>query len=206
MAAPRPDQVASRVFNEAVEGLSDVADYLRHDPVPPIWRELKKYSLKKLKRDAIAGATVAIITIPQAIGFALIVGIPVQAVLVTAIIGGVICALFSSSHHLIFGPTNTISIILAGALVTNRFLLIGAWSVAVFLLGLSDPIARAWYVSAAGATVWVPEVGRPMTVGIIAFTSVVGVPAGATLFLAFFPTRRFQRSIVARAKGGSAID
>ena len=93
---------------------------------------------------------------------------------------------------------------LADPLVTNRFLLIGAWSVAVFLLGLSDPIARAWYVSAAGATVWVPEVGRPMTVGIIAFTSVVGVPAGATLFLAFFPTRRFQRWIVARAKGGSA--
>ncbi len=118
MAPPRPDQVASRVFNEAVEGLSSAADYLRHDPVPPIWRELKKYSFAKLKADALAGATVAIVTIPQAIGFALIVGIPVEAVLVTAIIGGVICAMFSSSHHLVFGPTNTISIILAGALVT----------------------------------------------------------------------------------------
>ena len=117
MATPRPDQVASRVFNEAVEGLSDVADYLRHDPVPPVWRELKKYSFAKLKADAMAGATVAIVTIPQAIGFALIVGIPVQAVLVTAIIGGLICAIFSSSHHMVFGPTNTISIIMAGALV-----------------------------------------------------------------------------------------
>jgi MFS superfamily sulfate permease-like transporter len=117
VATPRPDQVASRVFNEAVEGLSDVADYLRHDPVPPVWRELRKYSFAKLKADAMAGATVAIVTIPQAIGFALIVGIPVQAVLVTAIIGGLICAIFSSSHHMVFGPTNTISIIMAGALV-----------------------------------------------------------------------------------------
>ena len=117
MAAPRPDQVASRVFKEAVGGLSDVADYLYADPVPPVWRELKKYSLTKLKADAIAGFTVAIITIPQAIGFALIVGIPVQAVLVTAIIGGLFYALFSSSHHMVFGPTNTISVILAGALV-----------------------------------------------------------------------------------------
>jgi sulfate permease, SulP family len=118
VATPRPDQVASRVFNEAVGGLSDVADYLRHDPVPPIWRELKKYSFTKFKADALAGATVAVVTIPQAIGFALIVGIPVQAVLITAIIGGLICAIFSSSHHLVFGPTNTISIILAGTLVT----------------------------------------------------------------------------------------
>jgi sulfate permease, SulP family len=118
MATPRPDQVASRVFNEAVEGLSDVADYLRHDPVPPLWRELKKYSFAKFKADALAGVTVAVVTIPQAIGFALIVGIPVQAVLITAIIGGLVCAIFSSSHHLVFGPTNTISIIMAGTLVT----------------------------------------------------------------------------------------
>src|SRR5690606_9004892 len=61
---------------------------------------------------------VGILTIPQAVGFAVVVGIPVQAVMATAIIGGFFCALFSSSRHLVFGPTNTISIILAGALLT----------------------------------------------------------------------------------------
>ena len=114
----RAEDVATKVLNEAVEGLSDVAGYLRTDPVPPLWRELRRYSFVKLRADAVAGLTVAIVTIPQAIGFALIVGIPVEAVLVTAIIGGAICAMFSSSRHLVFGPTNTISIILAGALVT----------------------------------------------------------------------------------------
>lgn len=118
MPIQRTGQAATRVFNDAVEGLSDFADYLRLDPIPPVWRELKRYSNKKLKADLFAGLTVAIVTIPQAIGFALIVGIPVQAVLVTAIIGAAFCAIFSSSRHLVFGPTNTISIILAGALIT----------------------------------------------------------------------------------------
>lgn len=115
---PRAEGVASRVFNEAVGGLSDVADYFKLDPVPPVWRELKRYNLGKLRADAISATTMAIVTIPQAIGFALVVGLPVQAVIVTAIIGSFFCALYSTSHHLVFGPTNTISIILAGALLT----------------------------------------------------------------------------------------
>ncbi len=118
MAGKRPDHVAAKVLNEAVGGLSDVADYLKTDPIPPLWRELRNYNFAKLKADAMAAAIIGIITIPQAIGFALIVGIPVQAVLVTAVIGGAVCAGLSSSRHLVFGPTNTISIILAGALVT----------------------------------------------------------------------------------------
>ena len=60
---PRTDQ-ATKVLNEAVEGLADVADYLKRDPVPPVWRELKRYSLTKLKADATAGLMVAIVTIP----------------------------------------------------------------------------------------------------------------------------------------------
>ncbi len=118
MAKEENGRVATQVFNDAVEGLSDFAGYLKLDPVPPVWRELKRYSVDKLRADLTAAFTVAIVTIPQAIGFALIVGIPVQAVLVTAIIGAAMCALFSSSRHLVFGPTNTISIILAGAMVT----------------------------------------------------------------------------------------
>lgn len=112
----RPEQVASRVLNTAVEGITDVADYLRTDPIPPIYRELKRYDRKKLKADLVAGATVALMTIPQAIGFALVAGLPVQSVMACAIVGGLICAVLSSSRQLVFGPTNTISIIIAGML------------------------------------------------------------------------------------------
>jgi sulfate permease, SulP family len=111
-------QKATKVFNEAVEGLGDVADYLKLDPVPPVWRELRGYSPAKLRGDFSAALMVAIVTIPQAVGFALITGLPVQAVLTTAVVGGLVCALFSTSRHLVFGPTNTLSILLAGALLT----------------------------------------------------------------------------------------
>lgn len=137
------EKVAGRVLNDAVGGLTDVADYLRHDPVPPVFRALRHYSFSKLRADLLAGLMVSIVTIPQAIGFAVVVGIPVHAVMGTAIIGGFFCAMFSSSSHLIFGPTNTISIILAGALLSvasvplpplQKVLVIG-FLIALFQLG-----------------------------------------------------------------------
>ena len=133
---------------------------------------------------ALAGATVAIVTIPQAIGFALIVGIPVQAVLVTAIIGGVICAMFSSSHHLVFGPTNTISIILAGALVTvadvplsplQKVLVLG------FLIGVVQ--IAAGFFKLGGLTHFISRTvinGCPSTVRMKYRSAVVNVAFGMT--------------------------
>jgi SulP family sulfate permease len=189
---PRTDQ-ATKVLNEAVEGLADVADYLKRDPVPPVWRELKRYSLTKLKADATAGLMVAIVTIPQAIGFALLVGIPVQAVLVTAIIGSFFCAVFSSSRHLVFGPTNTISIILAGALLTVAHvpltslqkvlvlgLMIGAIQIAAgfFKLGnLTHFISRTVivaYSTAVGILIGVGQIGNLLGLGSPADVSLPG--------------------------------
>lgn len=118
--ATKPTAHATRVLNQAGDVLSDAVDYLRVDPIPPVLRELKGYSRKKLRADLIAGATVALVSIPQAIGFALVVGLPVEAVMMTAVVGAFFCALFSGSRHMVFGPTNTISIILAGALVSVR--------------------------------------------------------------------------------------
>lgn len=102
----------------AEEGLTGIGAQVRANLIPPLLRELPRYDPDKLRADIVAGMTVAVITIPQAIGFSLLVGLPVHAVLATAIIGALVCAFFSSSHHLVFGPTNTISIILAGTLLT----------------------------------------------------------------------------------------
>lgn len=105
-------------FSDAARrGLRGVRAQLRANLIPPIWRELRNYDRQKLRADFVAGLTVAVLTLPQAVGFAIIAGLPVQAVLVTTIIGASVCACFSSSRHLIFGPTNTISIILAGAVL-----------------------------------------------------------------------------------------
>lgn len=82
----------------------------------PIVREARTYTPDKLKADAVAGATVAIVSLPQAIGFALIAGLPPQMVVASLLIGGLFAALFTSSRHLVFGPSNTISLFLAAVI------------------------------------------------------------------------------------------
>jgi Sulfate permease and related transporters (MFS superfamily) len=88
------------------------------DLLPPLLGKLRGYGWSTLRADFFAAIMVAIVTIPQAIGFSLIVGLPVTTVLTTAVVGGVMAALVSSSPNLIFGPTNTVSILVAGALLT----------------------------------------------------------------------------------------
>ena len=82
----------------------------------PLGAELRGYAWPALHADLLAGATVALVSIPQAIGFALIAGLPPLMVIMSVIVGGFVCALFSSSHHLVFGPTNSISLILAATI------------------------------------------------------------------------------------------
>lgn len=82
----------------------------------PLAEELPRYTWGKLRADFQAGATVSLVSIPQAIGFALIAGLPPLMVIMSVVVGGFVCALFSSSKHLVFGPTNSISIILAATL------------------------------------------------------------------------------------------
>lgn len=101
----------------AGQRITGIGGQLRANLIPPLWREMRSYTRDKFRADLLAGGTVAVVTIPQAIGFALVAGLPIQAVLATAVVGSIICAFYSSSHHLVFGPTNTISIILAGAIL-----------------------------------------------------------------------------------------
>lgn len=119
LAMRRAEKAAGVMIGQTMGGLSDVADYLKFDPVPPVFRQWRRYDAGKFRADVTAALMVAIVTIPQAIGFALVVGLPVHVVMVTAIVGAFVCALFSSSRHLVFGPTNTIAIILAAALTAT---------------------------------------------------------------------------------------
>lgn len=192
----RAEARAERVLTEAVDGLSDVADYLRYDPVPPVWRELRRYSWSKLRADAFAAVMVAIVTLPQALGFALVVGIPVQAVLITAVIGGAVCAILGTSRHLVFGPTNTVSIILAGALLTvtaspltplQKVLVVGFMmgviqlAAGFFKLGtLTHFISRTVivaYVTAVGVLIAAGQLGNLLGLGRPADVSLPGIVA-----------------------------
>jgi len=86
----------------------------------PFVAELRHYSGKKFRADLIAGATLTLVSIPQAIGFSLILNLPPQPVIAAVIIGGFVGALFFSSHHHVFGPTSSISLIVAATIAANR--------------------------------------------------------------------------------------
>ena len=82
--------------------------------MPPI-RTARHYTLHKLRADLVAGLTVSVVELPQAMAYAIIAGVPPQYGIYTSIIQGVIGALLSSSEHLTTGPTNTQSLLVASA-------------------------------------------------------------------------------------------
>jgi SulP family sulfate permease len=85
----------------------------------PFLSELRTYNAGKFRCDLIAAATLTLVSIPQAVGFALILNLPPQPVIVAVIVGGFVGALFFSSHHHVFGPTSSISIITAATIATH---------------------------------------------------------------------------------------
>lgn len=99
----------------------------------PFVSELKQYSWEKCRADLIAAATLSLVSIPQAIGFALILGLPPGPVVTSVIVGGAVGALFFSSRHHVFGPTNSISIIVAAMLATHAASGLTPLQLAVFL-------------------------------------------------------------------------
>jgi SulP family sulfate permease len=67
----------------------------------------------------VAGLTVAVVLLPQAIAYALIAELPPQVGLYTAIVAAIVGALMGCSHHLQTGPTNAISLLVLSALLTT---------------------------------------------------------------------------------------
>jgi sulfate permease, SulP family len=74
------------------------------------------YSWGKGRADLLAGATVAAISLPQAMAYALIAGIDPRFGLYSAIVVTLVASIFGSSSQLINGPTNAISLVVFSAL------------------------------------------------------------------------------------------
>jgi SulP family sulfate permease len=85
----------------------------------PFLGELRNYSWAKFRADLLAGSTLTLVSIPQAIGFSLILNLPPQPVIAAVIIGGFVGSLFFSSHHHVFGPTSSISLIVAATIASH---------------------------------------------------------------------------------------
>jgi SulP family sulfate permease len=80
-------------------------------------RLFQTYERRNLQPDLMAGLTVAVILLPQAIAFAIIAELPPEMGLYTAIVGAVVGALWGSSNQIHTGPTNAISLLVLSVLL-----------------------------------------------------------------------------------------
>ena len=73
---------------------------------------MRKYSVDASKKDFVAGITVGIILIPQAIAYAFLAGIPPIYGLYSSLVPLFIYACLGTSRHLSIGPVAVTSILL----------------------------------------------------------------------------------------------
>ncbi|PJD96274.1 MAG: sulfate permease [Parachlamydia sp.] len=74
-------------------------------------KDLKKYSWAAFSQDVSAGISVALLSVPQSMAYALVAGLPLSCGLLAAIFSSLIAAAFGSSRHLVVGPSNAIAIL-----------------------------------------------------------------------------------------------
>lgn len=84
-------------------------------------RDLRKSTWESIRADLFAGLTVAMLTVPQAMAYALVAGLPISCGLFAAIFSTIITALFGSSRHTVAGPTNAIAILIQAAVAEILF-------------------------------------------------------------------------------------
>ncbi|QQG98993.1 SulP family inorganic anion transporter [Mycobacteroides chelonae] len=104
--------------------------------MPSVLGVFENYDAIKARRDIVAGLTVAAISLPQAMAYALIAGVDPKYGVYSAIVVTAIASIFGSSSHLINGPTSAISLLVFSSLAfldpENRTGLFEA----LFLLGV----------------------------------------------------------------------
>ncbi|KAG7491184.1 hypothetical protein MATL_G00000200 [Megalops atlanticus] len=79
----------------------------------PILGWLPRYKLTWLQMDLIAGATVGLTAVPQALAYAEVAGLPVQYGLYSAFMGGFIYCVLGTSKDITLGPTAIMSLLCA---------------------------------------------------------------------------------------------
>lgn len=140
----------------------------------PILNWLPTYEKAWLRPDLLAGLTLAAFTIPEAIAYAELAGLPPQAGLYASIAPPLLYMLFGTSRQLVVGPTSAVSVLIASGLAT---------------LAISSPEHYAALAAATAILVGVfALVSYSLKLGfLVSFISesvLVGFSTGAALYIA----------------------
>src|SRR4030042_3232238 len=82
----------------------------------PILQWLPTYDKSWLRSDVMAGLPLAAFTIPEAIAYAELAGLPAKAGLYASIAAPILYMLFGTSRQLAVGPTSAVSVLIASGL------------------------------------------------------------------------------------------
>jgi sulfate permease, SulP family len=82
----------------------------------PLLGTLKRYRREDFSHDLVAGLVVGVVTVPQAIAYAFLAGLPAQAGLYASLVPMVIYAVLGSSRHLVVGPVAVSALMVAAAI------------------------------------------------------------------------------------------
>lgn len=146
-------------------------------------RILRAYVPRYLRSDLIAGLTIAVILLPQAMAYALIAGLPPQMGLYAAIVGAIVGALWGSSDHLQTGPTNAASLLVLSILIVITVPGTPEYLVAAGMLTLLVGLFRLGFGLA--------RLG--VLVNFISDSVIIGFTAGAGLLIFFNQLRNLLR-------------
>ena len=141
------------------------------------------YTRADLRPDLVAGLTVAVVLLPQAIAYSMIAELPPQTGLYAAIVAAVAGALWGSSRHLHTGPTNATSLLVLASLLT------------VASPGTPEFLAAAGYLAIiVGLMKLVMGLLRMgVLVNFVADSVVIGFTAGAGLLISCNQLRHLLR-------------
>jgi sulfate permease, SulP family len=87
---------------------------LRRPAGPPVPERNERRD--RLRRELLAGVTIALVGLPQCMAYALMSGVPAAYGLVTAAVPGLVAALAGKSPQIVTGPTNTTGLLILAAL------------------------------------------------------------------------------------------
>jgi high affinity sulfate transporter 1 len=152
------------------------------------WRGFDR---RQVKSDLVAALVVTAIAIPESLGFAAIVGLPVQTGLYCALLAPVVFALLTSSKHLVVGADSATAALVAAGAGTVAVAGTAAYSNAIALLGVLTGVVLI-VMALARFGFLADLISKPVFVGFLAgigvqlvlgkFPELVGVEAhGAAL-------------------------
>ena len=119
----------------------------------PITQWARSYNKEWLRPDIIAGITVGAFTIPEAMAYVSLAGLPPQIGLYSAMVALLVYMLFGTSKQLSLGPTSTLSILVGSTLgslmivsTSQYFMMVSLVAVMVGVLALLSWALRLGFV------------------------------------------------------------